>query len=186
MILDRIFYVCETGCPWRNLEVSGASATTVHYWSKLRVFERAFSDLRATYLRLPRVALIADLQFCEESLRQGRHRAKSHRQGPKGNKATKVSLLADERRAPIHVCFHRGNRSDCQTLHLNAASSETGPVRAASCGRCELPACASASWATATVDLRLPASQPRAFAAVWAGAARGEPLRAAAHRINCI
>ena len=49
--LDRILFACKTGCPWRSLEVQGASPKTVYHhfnrWSKRRVFERAFSDLRS-------------------------------------------------------------------------------------------------------------------------------------------
>ena len=132
MLLDRIFYVCKTGCSWRNLEVVGASAKTVYHhfnrWSKLRVFERAFAIMRATYLNLPKVALLEDCSFVKNRYGQdvlGRSPV------DRGRKATKVSLLADERGAPLHVCFHRGNRADCQTLHhlLNAAASSMGPLR---------------------------------------------------------
>ena len=50
----------------------------------------------------------------------------------RGRNATKVSLLADERGAPLHVCYHRGNRADCQTLHhlLHSASASMGPLSA--------------------------------------------------------
>ena len=131
-LLDRIFHVCKTGYPWRDLEVEGASPKTVYHhfnrWSKTRVFERAFEVLRRKYLELPRKALIADCSFVKN--RYGRDVL-----GPspvdRGRKATKVSLLADERGAPLHVCFHRGNRADCQTLHhlLNSAASSMGPLR---------------------------------------------------------
>ena len=132
MLLDRIFHVCRTGCPWRDLEVQGASPKTVYHhfncWSKLRVFERAFANLRNTYLQLPRVALLADCSFVKNIYGQTVL-------GPspvdRGRKATKVSLLADERGAPLQVCFHRRNRADCQTLHhlLNSAASSMGPLR---------------------------------------------------------
>ena len=129
--LDRIFYVCKTGCPWRSLEVQGASPKTVYHhfnrWSKQRVFERAFEDLRSKYLTLPRKALIADCSFVKNIYGRcvvGRNPT------DRGRKATKVSLLADERGAPLQVCFHQGNRSDCQTLHhlLNSAAASMGTL----------------------------------------------------------
>jgi len=125
-LLDHIFFVCKTGCSWRELKVEGAAAKTVYHqfnrWSKLRVFERAFSDLR---VQLPRVALIADCSFVKNLY--GRS-VLGKSPVDRGRKATKVSLLADERGAPIYTCFHRGNRADCQTLHhlLHSAASEIG------------------------------------------------------------
>ena len=45
-ILDRIFYVCKTGCQWSQLDVSESSYKTVyHYfnlWSKAHIFENVF------------------------------------------------------------------------------------------------------------------------------------------------
>ena len=45
-ILDRIVFVCRTGCQWSQLPVNGASYKTVyHYfamWSKARIFEDVF------------------------------------------------------------------------------------------------------------------------------------------------
>lgn len=47
-ILDRIFYVCRTGCQWSQLHVQNSSYKTVfHYfnlWSKARIFEDVFYD----------------------------------------------------------------------------------------------------------------------------------------------
>jgi putative transposase len=131
-LLDRIFFVCKTGCPWRSLEVTGASAMTVYHhfncWSKARVFERAFADMRSTYLHLPRASLIVDCSYVKNAYGQdviGRNPT------DRGRNATKVSLLADTRGAPLHTCFHKGNRADCQTLHhlLNSAAPEMGPLR---------------------------------------------------------
>ena len=48
-ILDRIFYVCRTGCQWSQLHVNNSSFKTVfHYfnlWSKARIFENIFYDV---------------------------------------------------------------------------------------------------------------------------------------------
>ena len=131
-LLDRIFFVCKTGCPWRSLEVQGASPKTVYHhfnrWSKRRVFERAFSDLRSLYLLLPRRPLIVDCSFVKNVY--GRD-VVGRNPTDRGRRATKVSLLADTRGAPLHMCFHAGNRADCQTLHhlLNAAAVQMGPLR---------------------------------------------------------
>ena len=43
-ILDRILYVCKTGCQWSHLPVEGASFEKLYpclaIWSKARLFER--------------------------------------------------------------------------------------------------------------------------------------------------
>ena len=97
-LLDRILYVCKTGCPWRSLEVQGASPKTVYHhfnrWSKRRVFERAFSDVRSLYLLLPRRPLIADCSFVKNVY--GRD-VVGRNPTDRGRRATKVSLLADTR-----------------------------------------------------------------------------------------
>ena len=45
-ILDRIIYLCRTGCQWSKLPVAGAFYKTVYYyfamWSKARQFENVF------------------------------------------------------------------------------------------------------------------------------------------------
>ena len=131
-LVDRILFVCKTGCPWRSLEVQGASPKTVYHhfnsWSKKRVFEHAFSDLRSLYLELPRRPLIVDCSFVKNVY--GRD-VVGRNPTDRGRRATKVSLLADTRGAPLHTCFHTGNRADCQTLHhlLNAATPRMGPLR---------------------------------------------------------
>jgi hypothetical protein len=78
--------------------LQGASPKTVYHhfnrWSKQRVFKRAFEDLRSKYLTLPRKALIADCSFVKNIYGRcvvGRNPT------DRGRKATKVSLLADER-----------------------------------------------------------------------------------------
>ena len=50
-ILDRIFYVCKTGCQWSQLEVQGSSYKTVYHhfnaWSKAQTnaFYQAVTSL---------------------------------------------------------------------------------------------------------------------------------------------
>jgi hypothetical protein len=104
-LVDRILFVCKTGCPWRSLEVQGASPKTVYHhfnsWSKKRVFEHAFSDLRSLYLELPRRPLIVDCSFVKNIY--GRD-VVGRNPTDRGRRATKVSLLADTRGAPLGIC----------------------------------------------------------------------------------
>jgi transposase len=134
-LLDKIFHVCRTGCPWRGLERNGGAApmTVYHYfnlWSKRRVFEKAFEDLATTYMRTsPAKPLVVDTSFVKNIYGVevvGRNPT------DRGRKATKVSLLCDERGAPLHVCYHKANKSDCQTLGhlLSSAASKYGPLSA--------------------------------------------------------
>ena len=47
-ILERIFYVCRTGCQWSQLHVYNSSYQTVYHhfnrWSKAIVFEDSFCE----------------------------------------------------------------------------------------------------------------------------------------------
>ena len=47
-ILERIFYVCRTGCQWSQLHVQDSSYKTVFHhfnlWSKARIFENVFYE----------------------------------------------------------------------------------------------------------------------------------------------
>ena len=105
--------------------------TVYHYfnlWSKRRVFEKAFEDLATSYLRTsPAKPLVVDTSFVKNIYGVevvGRNPTDG------GRKATKVSLLCDERGAPLHVCYHKANKSDCQTLGhlLSSAASKYGPL----------------------------------------------------------
>ena len=55
--LQKIFYVCRTGCQWRAIEgMDGVSCKTVYHWfrkwSKARVFEHAFYNLVQAYINV--------------------------------------------------------------------------------------------------------------------------------------
>ena len=66
-VLDRILYVCKTGCQWSQLPVEGASYKTVyHYfslWPKARLFENVFYTLANAASSTGRGALVLDTSF---------------------------------------------------------------------------------------------------------------------------
>jgi transposase len=130
-ILDRIFYVCRTGCQWSQLAVSGSSFKTVyHYfnlWSKARIFESVFYT--AVNARAPRDRpLVVDTSFVKNV-----HGKDVTGRNPtdRGRKATKISLLTDSRGTPLCCVFHRANKSDALTLRhlLDTASRKTKHMR---------------------------------------------------------
>ena len=55
LVIDHIFYVLKTGCPWRMLPTTGVSWQTIHRhfcsWSKLGVFEKTYKHLLEFYLK---------------------------------------------------------------------------------------------------------------------------------------
>jgi len=118
-ILDRIFYVCRTGCQWSQLDVLGSSYKTVyHYfnlWSKAQLFESVF--YAAVNARTPQAgAVVADTSFVKNV-----HGKDVTGRNPtdRGRKATKVSLLTDSHGTPLCCVFHRAKKWDILTLrHL--------------------------------------------------------------------
>jgi putative transposase len=130
-LLDRIFFVCRTGCQWSHLPVENSSYKTVyHYfskWSKARVFEDAFyAMVRARPTK--NTTLIADTSFVKNV-----HGTQVLGRNPtdRGRKATKVSLLTDKQGTPLCTVFHKANKNDCLTLRhlLNTAARKTDSVR---------------------------------------------------------
>jgi putative transposase len=108
-LLDRIFFVCRTGCQWSHLPVENSSYKTVyHYfskWSKARVFEDAFyAMVRARPTK--NTTLIADTSFVKNV-----HGTQVLGRNPtdRGRKATKVSLLTDKQGTPLCTVFHKAN-----------------------------------------------------------------------------
>ena len=94
-ILDRIFYVCKTGCQWSQLEVHGSSYKIVyHYfnlWSKAHIFESVFYTV--VNERTPQDGpLVVDTSFVKNV-----HGKDVTGRNPtdRGRKATKISLLTD-------------------------------------------------------------------------------------------
>ena len=129
-ILDRIFFVCSTGCQWSRLPVENSSYKTVyHYfskWSKARVFEDAFYEMvRARPTK--NTTLIADTSFVKNV-----HGTQVLGRNPtdRGRKATKVSLLTDKQGTPLCTVFHKANKNDCCTLRhlLSTAARKTNIV----------------------------------------------------------
>ena len=118
-ILDRIFYVCRTGCQWSQLHVQDSSYKTVFHhfnlWSKARIFENVFYE--TVKARSPIGGAVAvDTSFVKNVF--GRD-VTGRNPTDRGRKATKVSLLTDRRGTPLCSVFHRANKSDALTLrHL--------------------------------------------------------------------
>jgi putative transposase len=128
-LLDKILYICRTGCQWSFLpmECKGSYKTVYHYfrlWSKYRVFEDAFYNLATTYRQQHQYSLIVDSSFVKNVYgRQvcGRNYA------DRGRKATKVSLLCDAKGIPLTLAFHAGNKNDVVTMRhlLDTAKRKT-------------------------------------------------------------
>ena len=120
-IIDKIVYVCRTGCQWRSIDGhDGISCKTVYHWFRIwshnRIFEHAFYKLSSTYRSLHQYPLIADTSYVKNIF--GRNVIGANATD-RGRKATKVSLLADSKAVPIALCFHQGNTSDFKSLtHL--------------------------------------------------------------------
>jgi putative transposase len=116
-VLDRIFFVCKTGCQWNQLPAEQCSYKTIfHYfskWSKARLFEDAFYELAG---RIQCERAIVDTSFVKNV---GGQDVVGRNPTDRGRKATKVSMLTNELGTPLTLCFHRGNKSDMLTLkHL--------------------------------------------------------------------
>jgi len=119
--LDKIMYICRTGCQWSQLPTEGmVSCKTVYHrfnlWSKHRVFEDAFYNLARLYTTQTKLPLVVDTTSVKNVFgRQvcGRNHA------DRARKATKVSLLADSSGTPLTLAFHACNKNDCTTFrHL--------------------------------------------------------------------
>ena len=130
-IIDRIYHVCRTGCQWNGLHVENGSYKTVyHYfsaWSKARLFEHTFCALSSSkdFASGP---VSVDTSFVKNVL--GRD-VVGRNPTDRGRKATKVSLLVDSKGMPLCTVFHRGNKSDVQSLGhvLNDAARRGVPLR---------------------------------------------------------
>eukprot|EP00952_Eustigmatos_sp_NYUAD-ZCMA_P012474 50142-Eustigmatos_ZCMA.PRE.2 len=117
LILDRINYVLRTGCQWRLLPIiSGISWQTVHRnfvkWSRCGIFEKAYRHLVTLYVkrnRHKRTALITDCSFIKNVY--GTNCVGSS-PVDRGRKATKLSVIADERGVVLAASFHKGNKVD--------------------------------------------------------------------------
>ena len=118
-IVDRILYVCRTGCQWSQLHVENSSFKTVYHhfnrWSKARVFEDAFYEtVKASRPRGD--SLVLDTSFVKNVYGKevvGRNPT------DRGRLATKVSLLTDSEGTPLCTVFHKANKNDSKTLrHL--------------------------------------------------------------------
>ena len=130
-ILDRIFYVCRTGCQWNQLDVANGSWKTVfHYfnsWSKLRLFENAFYNVSR---KVQTNIVVVDTSFVKNVC--GRD-VVGRNPTDRGRKATKVSLITNEYGTPLATCFHKANKNDCLSLrHLvDTCARKTSVLRSA-------------------------------------------------------
>ncbi len=131
-ILDRIFYVCRTGCQWSQLHVHNSSYKTVFHhfnlWSKARIFENVFYE--TVKERTPIGGAVAvDTSFVKNVFGKD---VTGRNPTDRGRKATKVSLLTDRRGTPLCSVFHKGNKSDILTLKhlLDTASRKTNQLHA--------------------------------------------------------
>ncbi len=131
-ILDRIFYVCRTGCQWSQLHVHNSSYKTVfHYfnlWSKARIFENMFYE--TVKGRVPiGGALAVDTSFVKNVFGKD---VTGRNPTDRGRKATKVSLLTDHCGTPLCSVFHKANKSDILTLKhlLDTSSRKTNQLHA--------------------------------------------------------
>jgi transposase len=127
-LLDRILYICRTGCQWINLPVETVSPKTVfrHFtvWSRACIFEGAFYDeVRIKTVRSK--ILVADTSFVKNVY--GRD-VLGKNPTDRGRRATKISLLTDGLGMPVTAVFHQANRSDCKTLpHLLTTANRKVP-----------------------------------------------------------
>jgi putative transposase len=128
-MLDRIFYVCKTGCQWNQLQVEGCSWKTVfHYfnlWSKLRLFENSFYRFANDVCT---ANVVVDTTFVKNVC--GRD-VVGRNPTDRGRKATKVSLITNEYGTPLTTCFHKANKNDSITLKhlLGTCARKTGKLR---------------------------------------------------------
>ena len=114
-ILDRIFFICRTGCQWRHLPVQNGSYQAIwhHFnrWSKARLFEH---EIYFSVTHVPCRNILVDTSFVKNVCGQdvvGRNPT------DRGRKATKISMLTNEAGMPLTACFHQANKSDQTTLH---------------------------------------------------------------------
>ncbi len=131
-MLDRIFYVCRTGCQWSQLHVQDSSYKTVFHhfnlWSKARIFENVFYE--TVKGRAPiGGALAVDTSFVKNVFGKD---VTGRNPTDRGRKATKVSLLTDHRGTPLCSVFHKANKSDILTLKhlLDTSSRKTNQLHA--------------------------------------------------------
>ena len=116
-ILDRILFLCRTGCQWSQLPVAGASYKTVyHYfaiWSKARLFENVFYRCAHMVTKNDEGALIIDTSFVKNV-----HGFDVLGRTPtdRGRKASKISLLTNCKGTPLCAVLHKANKNDSLTL----------------------------------------------------------------------
>ena len=116
-ILDRILFLCRTGCQWSQLPVAGASYKTVyHYfaiWSKARLFENVFYRCANMVTKNDEGALIIDTSFVKNV-----HGFDVLGRNPtdRGRKASKISLLTNCKGTPLCAVLHKANKNDSLTL----------------------------------------------------------------------
>lgn len=118
-IIERICYVLRTGTQWSRLHVNNGSWKTIyHYfalWSDAHLFQHAYHKFLDVYQKIYGfgVKRIVDTSFIKNIF--GRDCVGSS-PFDRGRKATKVSVITDEKGIPLVFTFHKGNRNDSKTL----------------------------------------------------------------------
>jgi transposase len=113
-LLDRIFYICQTGCQWSHLPVEGASyktTTTLLCGQRHGYLKTCSIHLHRLYLRLEVVPwfLIRVLsKMCMDVTCSARTQ--------QIEVAKLLSLLTDSRGTPLCAVLHRANKNDSLTL----------------------------------------------------------------------
>ena len=129
-VLDRVLYLCRTGCQWAHLPLPDfMSYKTIYHrfriWAKHRVFEDAFYQRVCSYRMQHRTPLVVDTSFVKNQY--GRD-VLGRNPTDRARKATKVSMLADADGVPLAFHFHPANKHDSGTIGhlLDTASRKAG------------------------------------------------------------
>ena len=129
-VLDRVLYLCRTGCQWAHLPLPDfVSYKTIYHrfriWAKHRVFEDAFYQRVCSYRMQHHTPLVVDTSFVKNQY--GRD-VLGRNPTDRARKATKVSMLADADGVPLAFHFHPANKHDSGTIGhlLDTASRKAG------------------------------------------------------------
>ena len=90
-VLDRVLYLCRTGCQWAHLPLPDfVSYKTIYHrfriWAKHRVFEDAFYQRVCSYRMQHQTPLIVDTSFVKNQYGRDVLGKKSNRPCSEGNK----------------------------------------------------------------------------------------------------
>jgi putative transposase len=117
LIIEGILYVLRSVCQWRFLLTgSKVSWQTVHrhfvMWSKKGIFEKAYRHLVSFYVNRNKrqsTSVITDCTFIKNVYGSGCVGANPT---DRGRKATKLSVMCDDRGVVLAATFHKANKAD--------------------------------------------------------------------------